>query len=164
MKLPVILALTAIAGLASCSRDNYTRLDRKKTQGNNFVKVTDSLYAQQTEISNAEYTSFLASLRNAGKDSLYTQYNNNILWVAPLRVGEPMKTFYDSHPAYNNFPAVNIRYEGAVAYCHWLTEEYNKNPKRAYKKVVFRLPTKKNGSWRRGEAGMGAIFPGAARI
>ncbi|MEM9329532.1 MAG: SUMF1/EgtB/PvdO family nonheme iron enzyme, partial [Bacteroidota bacterium] len=38
-------------------------------------------------------------------------------------------------------PALDIPYEGAKAYCEWLTVQYNAQEKRRYKKVIFRLPT-----------------------
>jgi formylglycine-generating enzyme required for sulfatase activity len=56
---------------------------------------------------------------------------------------KPYVKYYHSHVAYNHYPVVNISYEGATAYCNWLTEIYNADPKRKYKSVVFRLPTEK---------------------
>ncbi len=66
MKLPVILGLIVI-GLTSCSRDNYTRLDRKKTVGRDFVKISDKIFVGQGEVTNKQYSGFLLSLKYAGK-------------------------------------------------------------------------------------------------
>ena len=37
--------------------------------------------------------------------------------------------------------ALAVEGEGAELFCHWLTDEYNKDPKRKFHKVVFRLPS-----------------------
>jgi formylglycine-generating enzyme len=34
-----------------------------------------------------------------------------------------------------------MSYEGAVEYCKWLTDLYNNDPKREFKRVLFSLPT-----------------------
>ena len=40
-------------------------------------------------------------------------------------------------------PVVNISQAGAEAYCRWLTKKYNDSNEKEFKKVVFRLPSKK---------------------
>ena len=49
--------------------------------------------------------------------------------------------YYHQYPAYRDYPIVNISYEGAVLFCEWLTSKYNSLEKRAFHKVLFRLPT-----------------------
>lgn len=160
MKLPAILALAAIIGLSSCSRDSYTRLDRKKTVGRDFVKINDKMYAQQGEVSNKQYSNFLAALKTAGKEDSYNLYNfDSTAWKKALSINEPFVLYYHHHPAYYDYPAVNISYEGAVAYCNWLTEEYNKNPKRAFKKVIFRLPMEHEWQFAARGGGPYNVFP-----
>jgi formylglycine-generating enzyme required for sulfatase activity len=48
---------------------------------------------------------------------------------------------YGKIQAFAMYPVVNISYEAAVNYCKWIGTKYNKDPKRKYKKVEFRLPT-----------------------
>lgn len=139
MKYIVALSLVVIMG---CSKEKYTRLE-KKSIGKDFVKVTDSLYAGSAEVSNAEYNKFLSALKAAGNEDLFNRFNfDTVKWRKVLAFNEPLVEYYHDHPTYRDYPAVNISYEGAVAYCNWLTGEYAKNPKRNYKKVVFRLPTR----------------------
>lgn len=113
----------------------------------NLCMVTDSLYAYCFETSNSEYRQFLKSIR-AIDEQLY----NRCLWdtmgwdkapVAPNRSPLWARGSYERHPALSNFPAVNMSYEGAIEYCKWLTELYNKDPNRNFKQVVFSLPTQK---------------------
>lgn len=154
-----VIALSLIALVIGCSKERYTRLE-KKSIGKDFVKVTDSLYASATEVSNAEYTRFLLATKAAGDEGLFNQYNfDTVKWKKVLAFNEPLIEYYHDHPAYKDYPAVNISYEGAVAYCNWLTEEYAKNPKRKHKKVTFRLPTEEE--WKLAARGNreGYIFP-----
>jgi formylglycine-generating enzyme required for sulfatase activity len=66
---------------------------------------------------------------------------DSLNWRDKLAYNEPFVELYFRHPAYANYPLVNVSYEGANLFCQWLTDEYNSNPKRKYKKVIFRLPT-----------------------
>lgn len=120
-----------------------TKINVKETQ-KSFVKVTDQLYASKYEVSNLQYRTFLNDLElhhpELAKTTCRIQQEQ---WVA----GEnneylsPFKELYHSHPAYNDYPVVNISYEAASRYCEWLTEQYNGSPKRKFDKVKFRLPT-----------------------
>ena len=71
---------------------------------------------------------------------------------------DPMTDMYGWHPAYSNYPVVNIPYEGAVAYCKWLTVQYNQqHPEGKY--VSFRLPTEKEWRYAAGSKNEKAITP-----
>lgn len=116
-----------------------------KTIQQAMAKVNDSLYAGKYEISNLEYRNFLNEL--AIKDrSLAEEYKvDSTKWPDDLRYSEPMKTTnqkYHRHPAFSDYPVVNISYEAAIEYCKWLTVLYNSDSKRKFRKVVFTLPLK----------------------
>jgi hypothetical protein len=116
--------------------------------------IRGNLYAMDAEVTNAEYNNFLAWLDDYNKAELRKKYEFDLSGY-----NRSLKDFYtkyhkptanrtrkrdrkDTVLNYNYCPAVNITYEGAVAYCEWLTERYNENAKRKkFKKVVFRLPT-----------------------
>ncbi|MEI6851712.1 MAG: SUMF1/EgtB/PvdO family nonheme iron enzyme [Bacteroidota bacterium] len=106
------------------------------------VKLNDKLYAGKYEVSNRLYLAFEQSLKKAGKtEQLKTAMVDSVNWRDKLAYNEPYVDYYYRHPAYANYPMVNISYDAAQLFCQWLTDWYNADAKRKYKKVVFRLPT-----------------------
>ncbi|MGV3599122.1 MAG: SUMF1/EgtB/PvdO family nonheme iron enzyme [Bacteroidota bacterium] len=137
-----LLSILFIFSVSCTSKKRQARyLDYKSFKGS-YAKVNDSLYAGISEVSNSQFNKFLDYLRVHGQETLAINYNfDTAKWVEGLSFWEPMAKYYHSHSAYKDYPAVNVSYESAAAYCQWLTNEYQKNPNRMFKKVVFRLPT-----------------------
>ncbi|MFN8208115.1 MAG: SUMF1/EgtB/PvdO family nonheme iron enzyme [Bacteroidales bacterium] len=107
-----------------------------------LTKINEKLYASRFEVSNKLYRTFLSSLKQANDNALLSIAQIDTLkWRDKLSYNEPYVQFYHNHPAYSNYPVVNVSHEGARLFCAWLTEQYNTNPKRKFKKVLFRLPT-----------------------
>ncbi len=109
-----------------------------------FLRVKSTIFMQEAEITNQEYDMYLTYLQenkmsNALKIAMYdsTQWEKKFTYTFK----DPMTNLYGWHPAYANYPLVNVSFEGAKAYCDWLTIQYNQQKKRNYAKVVFRLPT-----------------------
>jgi len=103
-----------------------------------FIPDTNSknwIFASETETSNQLYFTFLQETKNSD----HAIQNQN--WATYTRYFA--QQLYGWHKAYSLYPVVNIDYEGATAYCEWLTNKYNGFAKRKYKKVQFRLPTQK---------------------
>ncbi|MDB4088982.1 formylglycine-generating enzyme family protein [Flavobacteriales bacterium] len=96
------------------------------------------LWMSETEVSNRYYHEFLSAISN--EDSV-KNYPKTFRWTDQVAYGEPMQKFYFKHPAYTDYPLVNITYENATAYCTWLTKILNRNF--SYQKVLVRLPTEK---------------------
>jgi formylglycine-generating enzyme required for sulfatase activity len=110
---------------------------QNKMNSNGFEYIpkqnnSDNLKFMSNEISNLEYKQFLIE-------------NNDSILKPKAGIWKPFFRYiyfeqYAWHSAFNNFPVVGITYESALAYCKWLGQKYNSNPKREYQKVVFRLP------------------------
>lgn len=125
------------------------QLDLKKTEGI-FKKIKDNIYAQEYEVTNAQYNQFLNYLKENKLDAQHEKYTFDLSkYEEPslsfMRVYSadriPMKKDRSNSRHFINYPAVSVSYEAAVAYCEWLTEQYNRHADRKYKKVKFRLPT-----------------------
>lgn len=108
--------------------------------------VKGNIYAGESEVTNLEYNAFLRYLKSNGLDEVYSKSNYDL-----SKYEEPslavMKNYHaDLKPSkkqlyHTNYPVINIRFEGAQAYCEWMTEQYNNTAGRKFKKVKFRLPT-----------------------
>lgn len=117
-----------------------------KSWEDDFRPVAGSIYAGNTEVTNAQYNRFLEYLQKNKLNDLYEKYKFDF-----SRYEEPALAFMTNYALqrvetkknryFNHYPAVNISYEAANAYCEWLTEQYNNAAERKYKKVNFRLPS-----------------------
>lgn len=104
------------------------------------------IYAQNTEVTNEQYNFFLNYLNAHALTDLYEKYKFDLSSYT-----EPALSFMKGYTMpmtptkkekfFTQYPAVSISYESAVAYCDWLTEQYNHSTDRKFKKVKFRLPT-----------------------
>ena len=117
-----------------------------------MVKVDSNLYAAIYETTNFQYREFLNELKKEKKfKSLEIAQIDSANWVLKNNYMEPFMDYYHIHPAYDNYPVVNISYEAAKLYCHWLSQKYNNNPHRKFNKVLIRLPSKEE--WQKAAIG-----------
>jgi formylglycine-generating enzyme len=139
-KLLSLVGLFVFIATTGAAQKKYKRvIISAKHIDKNLAKVADSLYAFKYETSNGEYNFFLGEIKKTNQ-SLYNKcLVDSTNWA--LRYGEPMNIYYHRHPAYANYPVVNVSHEAANEYCKWMTEFYNSDPKREFKKVEFTLPT-----------------------
>lgn len=98
-----------------------------------------AFYISKYEISNLQYREFLADLKRNNKiENLKTALIDSTKWRDDLMYFEPYVNLYHTHPAYNNYPVVNISQKAAELYCTWLSEKLNKeNPEYNF---TVRLP------------------------
>lgn len=122
----------------------FTLLDLK-TLEKTFAPLSKNLYVGKFEVKQGDYNLFLENLKRSGNTELYNMcLYDSTQWKAGVLAhdfNDPMMNLYHWHPAYQNYPIVNISYEAAKAYCQWLTDQYNAQRKRNYTQVLFRLPT-----------------------
>ncbi len=107
-----------------------------------LVKISDNAYVSKYDVSNEMYSQFLSDLKNSGKTDLYAAcYPDTTKWRTKFAYYEPFVTLYHAHPAYLNYPAVNIDKKSAEEFCKWLTTKYNDGKKHKFENIEFRLPT-----------------------
>lgn len=111
------------------------------SQETNNVFSIHAFYMLKTEITNLQYREFLFDLKSNNRmEEYYKVLPDTAAWNMN---GVNMQAFADhyfSHPAYNNYPVVNISFEAANFYCKWLTEKLKINYPLLNLKNV-RLPT-----------------------
>jgi formylglycine-generating enzyme required for sulfatase activity len=92
-----------------------------------------------TEVTNQKYRLFLTDLERNGQSELLAkaqvQQEN---WNSIDGFNAPLADNYFSHPAYADYPVVNISFEAAQAYCQWLTQKLNSYYPEA--QISVRLP------------------------
>lgn len=98
------------------------------------------MYISKTECSVGEYQTFLNEI-NGQNDLLTKVYQEEWMNLKPFK--SYYEAFHDTYGYIKNMPVVNISQAGAEAYCRWLTKKYNDSNEKEFKKVVFRLPSKK---------------------
>jgi formylglycine-generating enzyme required for sulfatase activity/disulfide oxidoreductase YuzD len=123
-------------------------MDIKKVDGR-FRYFTKTLYGEESEITNDQYNAFLNYLKvnnltdllgkfdfdfSAYQEPTLSMMKNYTANRVQARRGKALNSFV-------NYPAVNISYDAALAYCAWLTDQYNHADGRKFKKVRFRLPS-----------------------
>lgn len=112
----------------------------------NLVFEKDTLSIQsfimfKTEVSNFNYLEFLQDLKKGGEIKKYDIAKiDSTLWSNKNGFNMKYQDFYHTHPAYRDYPVVNITKEGAELYCEWLSKKINEGLG-SDKKIVFRLPT-----------------------
>jgi sulfatase modifying factor 1 len=153
-----LLAICAL--LISASSTGFKSENKALTKLFVYVPEQDGqkgFYISSTEITNKQYRDFLNDLSANGEtEKLHRAMVDSSKWATQLVLNEPYKAYYFRHPAYDNYPVVNITKEGASLYCGWLTEKYNATAKA---KVRFALPTEEQ--WTRAAQGgdASAIYP-----
>lgn len=108
----------------------YTMEPEFTTDSANVVKSisVERFFAAKTEVSNASYRQFLTDLRTQGRwEDHKTAIIDSLAWRETFSYGEPYAVHYSVHPAYDNYPVVNVAHKGALLYCTWLEDQLNAN-------------------------------------
>jgi len=121
--------------------DGYSYVPSGSTIIDGKMVSFQSFFMLKTEVSNFEYRLFLQDLKTSGQtEKLAIAQIDTTQWLT--NGAGSMQTFanyYHKHPAYSNYPVVNISHEAAQLYCEWVTEKVNKRLN-TDKKYIFRLP------------------------
>jgi len=114
------------------------------SENDRFVKFEENLFVSKYELTNGEYKLFLNEIKTQNKiEELKLLQPDSSLWTSRMSFSfnEPYTNMYHWHPSFNSYPVVNLKREAIDSYCNWKTLKYNSDPKREFKKVIFRLPT-----------------------
>lgn len=124
--------------------------------GNRAVVI--SFYMSKYEVSNLQYRQFYNEVSvQMPEEEKQKIACDSLGWRNELTYSEPLVEYYYRHPSFNNYPAVNIPYEGALAYCRWLQEKLKENNPGF--EIEVSLPSKEQFVWAAQGKRSNAMYP-----
>jgi len=122
----VLLACLALAATPARKKFKlpkaYVYIPSGTLTENGEKKSIQGFYMQRSEVTNLHYREFLSWLKHYGKpEDLAKAQIKPEGWRLNGGYNEPFVEYYHTHPAYDNYPVVNVSYESAQLYCTWLT-------------------------------------------
>lgn len=134
-----------IHALSKASKSQYAHIPMGTCEYMGKKVSVNEFYMLKTEVSNLEFRTFLFDLliQNRKEEFLKAKPDQK-KWTTTFdwNFNEPMSKNYFSHPAYNDYPVVNVSAEAAEMYCKWLTVETNKSLQEDNKSLIndVRIP------------------------
>ncbi len=92
------------------------------------VVVNDTLFADETEISNfswLEYVEYNKRKYGATSREYISTLPDTLVWRQKMSFNEAYVDYYFRHVAYRDYPVVGVSYEQAKNYCVWRSERVN---------------------------------------
>ncbi|WP_343631339.1 SUMF1/EgtB/PvdO family nonheme iron enzyme [Fluviicola sp.] len=117
-----------LKALAKHDKSTYVYVPSGSFDYNGKLISVQAFYIGTGEVTNFEYRTFLFDLLIQDRKSEFLKAKpDQSAWNKELKDGgKAWEEQYFSHPAFNDFPVVNISREGAELYCKWLSEEVRK--------------------------------------
>lgn len=113
----------------------------------------DSLYIGKTEVTNKEYLEFTKYIEQNYSGTYSSVLPNSSMWESVPNKPKAYELYYFKHPAYKNYPVVNITNAQAVQFCKWKAEMLNEKLQKIHlskrdsvKLIRVRLPNREE--WR----------------
>lgn len=119
----------------------YVKIPAGMSMVNGRILSFHSFYMLDHEVTNGEYQQFVQQLKSNNQLSgLAIAAVDSMNWVksCPNSGVDPYVSYYHSHPAYENYPVVNITYEAAEWYIAYLNELHKEELKKL--NMEFALP------------------------
>lgn len=118
---------------------------------NGDTSTVQSFYMSAGEITNIQYNEFLFDLKRNGElAKLKIASIDTVNWINKSGYGASYADYYHRHPAYEDYPVVNVTKEGAELFCSWLSKKYEELSNGELK-ITFRIPT--HAEWMRAARG-----------
>jgi len=131
-----------LAKLLSKDKGLYTQIPASKTKYAGNEIILDGYVLRNVGITNLEYKTFLADLLTQKRNDEYLMAEVKTENWVKQGYSDFAKNYFESEK-YNDFPVVNITYDGASLFCKWLQQEadiYAKRSKVKTKELIIRMP------------------------
>lgn len=126
----------------------YKKPKKKKLIPPGTVQISETFFADQTEISNfswREYETWVKAKYGINSAEHLAVLPDTLVWRQLNSNNESYVKYYYRHPAYKDYPIVGISYDQAIAFCKWRTQRVKEFVYIRSKKewdIEYRLPTK----------------------
>ncbi len=119
----VLFAQNDAKKIVKSLKDDFSFIPSGKAFVEGKEVTVQSFYMQNGEITNRQYLVFLNSLKSSGQLEKFkiAQIDTN-QWSTLFVSSDSYARYYHSHPAYFDYPVVNVSHAGALLYCEWLNE------------------------------------------
>jgi formylglycine-generating enzyme required for sulfatase activity len=135
--------------------DNFVFIPQGKCMTEDKDVEVHAFYISAYEITNAEYLAYLDYVRkHKGEQAYLDALPDTSAWSGDSFFNDPYVKYYLRHPAYQNYPVVNISYQQALGYCAYLKETLSEDYPDY--QLDIRLPTKEE--WIRAARGDAHFF------
>lgn len=152
MKLLLLSITSTFFVFASFAQPKFPKFPKQLSKFYKFIPAglvvmdkdtlsVQAFYMFSHETTNFHWMEFRADLEKSGRTAdLEISRVRGENWTLNGNSNAPIAEHYHTHPAYREYPVVNITHEAATLYCAWLTEKLNALPKPLGVKVTVRLP------------------------
>ena len=123
-------------------KENYMYIPAGEVFVSGERYTVEAFYMFRYEVSNLHYREFLATVSGFDEEMTSKMAVETTAWRVMGSHVEPYVDLYHTHPAYDDYPVVNVNHEAARQYCAWLEQKLNENPDALYT-VEVSLPTHK---------------------
>lgn len=131
-----------LAKLVSKDKGLYTQIPAAKTKYAGKEIILDGYILRNMGITNLEYKTFLADLLVQKRNDEYLMAEVKTENWSEQDYPDFALNYFESEK-YNDFPVVNVTYDGATLFCKWLQQEadlYAKRNKTKGKELIIRMP------------------------
>ncbi len=118
-----------------CGTNNQLVSDASIRKDYVLVDASKNLYCSKYEVTNLAYRQFLNHLKHTDVTTYEKCKVDSSKWIDVMGDFHPYARVYHAHPAFDDYPVVNISLFAAQQYCKWLTTS-SKNAN-----LLFRLPS-----------------------
>lgn len=131
--------VTTLKEMKKLMQKGYSYVPCGNTIYENDTVSVQSFFMLKGEVTNFQYLEYLSHVKRSGNMDAYKKaLPDTTLWTTTSIHNTKYTHYYFSHPAYRNYPVVNVTREQAEAFCSWLSEIWRKNT--GNQSLVFRLP------------------------
>lgn len=131
--------VTTLKAMKKILEKGFTYVPTGATLLGNDTVSCQGFFMMKGEVTNGNYREYLRHLQHSGSTQAYLEaLPDTTKWNSKNHSHQAFVNYYFRHPAYTDYPVVNITKQQAEKYCEWISSIWQKNTGNS--NVFFRLP------------------------